>query len=39
MRRGPPPPTRNLVAALDVGSSKISALIAEPGEDGETSLQ
>ena len=29
-----PPPTRNLVTALDIGSSKISALIAEPGKDG-----
>lgn len=34
MRRAPQPPTRNLVAALDVGSSKVCALIAEPGEDG-----
>ncbi|WP_284734758.1 cell division protein FtsA [Sphingosinicella terrae] len=34
MRRAPPPPTRNLVAALDVGSSKISAMIAEPQENG-----
>jgi len=32
--RGPQPPQRNLVGALDVGSSKISALIAEPGADG-----
>jgi cell division protein FtsA len=31
----PPPPVRKLVTALDVGSSKVSALIAEPGEDGE----
>lgn len=31
----PPPPTRKLVTALDVGSSKVSALIAEPGEGGE----
>jgi cell division protein FtsA len=30
-----PPPVRKLVTALDVGSSKICALIAEPGEDGE----
>ncbi|MGZ8312209.1 MAG: cell division protein FtsA [Allosphingosinicella sp.] len=30
----PPPPTRNLVAALDVGSSKVSAMIAEPQDDG-----
>ncbi len=35
MRRGPQPPSRNLVAALDVGSSKVCALIAEPGEEGE----
>ncbi len=34
MARGPQPPQRNLVGALDVGSSKISALIAEPGADG-----
>ena len=33
-RRAPQPPTRNLVAALDVGSSKVCALIAEPDEDG-----
>lgn len=32
MRRASAPPARRLVAALDVGSSKISALIAEPGE-------
>ncbi len=32
--RIPPPPGRNLVTALDVGSSKVSALIAEAGEDG-----
>jgi cell division protein FtsA len=30
----PPPPVRKLVTALDIGSSKVSALIAEPGEDG-----
>jgi cell division protein FtsA len=30
-----PPPARKLVTALDVGSSKVSALIAEPTEDGE----
>ena len=35
MKRVVPQPPRKLVAALDVGSSKISALIAEPGEDGE----
>ncbi|MBA3676971.1 MAG: cell division protein FtsA [Sphingosinicella sp.] len=34
MKRPGPPPTRKLVTALDVGSSKVSALIAEPGEDG-----
>jgi cell division protein FtsA len=34
MKRPAPPPVRKLVAALDVGSSKVSALIAEPGEDG-----
>lgn len=34
MARGPQAPPRNLVAALDVGSSKISALIAEPGPEG-----
>jgi cell division protein FtsA len=33
-RRAPQAPARNLVAALDVGSSKVCALIAEPGEDG-----
>jgi cell division protein FtsA len=31
----PQPPARKLVTALDVGSSKISALIAEPTEEGE----
>lgn len=35
MKRVAPPPPRKLVTALDVGSSKVSALIAEPGEDGE----
>src|SRR5512139_2263521 len=30
-----PPPVRKLVTALDVGSSKICALIAEPTDDGE----
>ncbi|HJQ16280.1 MAG TPA: cell division protein FtsA [Allosphingosinicella sp.] len=30
-----PPPVRKLVTALDIGSSKVSALIAEPGDDGE----
>ncbi len=34
MKRMPAPPARKLVTALDVGSSKVSALIAEPGEDG-----
>jgi cell division protein FtsA len=28
------PPARKLVTALDIGSSKVSALIAEPGENG-----
>lgn len=32
--RMPPPPVRKLVTALDIGSSKVCALIAEPGEDG-----
>ena len=31
----PPPPVRKLVTALDIGSSKVSAMIAEPGEGGE----
>lgn len=34
MRRPTPTPTRKLVAALDVGTSKVCAMIAEPGEDG-----
>ena len=34
MKRLPAPPGRRLVTALDVGSSKVSALIAEPNEDG-----
>jgi cell division protein FtsA len=34
VRRTAPAPTRNLVAALDVGSSKVSAMIAEPEEEG-----
>jgi len=33
--RLPQQPARKLVTALDIGSSKVSALIAEPGEDGE----
>jgi cell division protein FtsA len=33
-RRAPTLPVKNLVAALDVGSSKVCALIAEPDEDG-----
>ncbi|HLL59514.1 MAG TPA: cell division protein FtsA [Allosphingosinicella sp.] len=37
-RRLPPPPARKLVTALDIGSSKISALIAEPGENGELKI-
>jgi cell division protein FtsA len=32
--RSSAPAARKLVTALDIGSSKISALIAEPGEDG-----
>lgn len=35
MKRVAPPTPRRLVTALDVGSSKVSALIAEPGEGGE----
>lgn len=31
----PAPPGRKLVTALDIGSSKVSAMIAEPGEGGE----
>jgi cell division protein FtsA len=34
MKRSSVPPPRKLVTALDVGSSKVSALIGEPGEDG-----
>jgi cell division protein FtsA len=34
----PPPPVRKLVTALDVGSSKICALIAEPTEEGELKI-
>jgi cell division protein FtsA len=34
MKRLPAPPGRRLVTAVDVGSSKVSALIAEPNEDG-----
>jgi cell division protein FtsA len=34
MKRPTPAPTRRLVTALDVGSSKVSALIAEPADDG-----
>src|SRR5688572_26113394 len=34
MKRMPAPPTRRLITALDVGSSKVSALIAEPDENG-----
>jgi cell division protein FtsA len=32
--RNAPQPTRRLVTAVDIGSSKVSALIAEPGDDG-----
>jgi len=35
MKRPTAPQTRKLVTALDVGSSKVTALIAEPGENGE----
>lgn len=35
MKRPAPSPGRALVAALDVGTSKVSALIAEPRENGE----
>ncbi|MEA3062037.1 MAG: cell division protein FtsA, partial [Sphingomonadales bacterium] len=34
MKRPAPAPARRLVTALDVGSSKVSALIAEPADDG-----
>src|SRR3954453_16943808 len=34
MKRPTVQASRKLVTALDVGSSKVSALIAEPGEDG-----
>ncbi len=34
MRRPTPAPSRSLVAALDVGTSKVCAMIAEPAEDG-----
>ena len=34
MRRAPPPPADKLVAALDVGTSKVSAMIAEPSGEG-----
>ncbi|MGQ0590782.1 MAG: cell division protein FtsA [Sphingosinicella sp.] len=34
MRRAPPPPADKLVAALDVGTSKVSAMIAEPAGEG-----
>ncbi len=37
-RRTPTAPPRKLVTALDIGSSKVSALIAEPGEDGEIKI-
>lgn len=37
-RRTPQPQQRNLVAALDVGSSKVCALIAEPTEDGKLKI-
>lgn len=34
----PPTPGRKLVTALDIGSSKVSALIAEPTDDGELKI-
>ncbi len=34
----PPPPVRKLVTALDIGSSKVSAMIAEPGEGGDLKI-
>jgi cell division protein FtsA len=34
MKRPAVAPSTKLVTALDIGSSKVSALIAEPGEDG-----
>ena len=37
-RRTPTPPQRTLITALDIGSSKISALIAEPGDNGELKI-
>ena len=37
-RRTPQPQQRSLVAALDVGSSKVCALIAEPAEDGKLKI-
>jgi len=37
-RRAPQLPARTLIAALDVGSSKVCALIAEPGEDGKLKI-
>lgn len=33
-----PPPVRKLVTALDIGSSKVCALIAEPTDDGELNI-
>jgi cell division protein FtsA len=34
----PAPPPRKLVTALDIGSSKVSALIAEPSDNGEIKI-
>src|SRR3712207_1730671 len=34
----PPPPVRKLVTALDIGSSKVCALIAEPAPGGELKI-
>jgi cell division protein FtsA len=38
VRRQPQPAARTLIAVLDVGSSKVCALIAEPGEDGKLKI-
>lgn len=38
MRRAAAPPPRPLVAALDVGSSKVCAMIAEPSGDGQLQI-
>jgi cell division protein FtsA len=38
MKRPTPAPSRRLVTALDIGSSKVSALIAEPMDNGELKI-